>query len=75
MGSLPDSQQRNQKHRFYSNVPMQIFLEFLQKSECDSILSQWKMTFQASNSKERNFLNLLSDNLLPIEPLCSKGGP
>ena len=49
--------------------------DFCKKSEWDSILSQWKMTFQASNSKERNFLDLLSDDLFPIEPLCSKGGP
>jgi len=48
--------------------------DFCKKSECNSILSQWKMTFQASDSKERNFLNLLSDDLLPIKPSCSKGG-
>ena len=31
------------------------------------------MIFQAFNSKGRNFLDLLSDNLIPIEPSCSKG--
>jgi len=55
--------------------PCKSFWDFYKKSECDSILSQWKMTFQASNSKGRNFLNQLSDDLLSIEPLCSKGGP
>jgi len=31
------------------------------------------MTFQASNSKERNFLDLLGDDLNPIKPSSSKG--
>ena len=32
------------------------------------------MTFQASNTKERHFLELLDDGLQPIEPSYSKGG-
>ena len=48
--------------------------DFCKKSEYNSILSQWKMTFQASDSKGRNFLNLLSDDLCSIEPSCSKDG-
>ena len=32
------------------------------------------MTFQASNSKERDFLNLLNNDLDSIEPLCFKDG-
>ena len=48
--------------------------DFCKKSECNSILSQWKMTFQASDSKGRNFLNLLSDDLRSIEPSCFKDG-
>ena len=31
--------------------------------------------FQASNAKGQNFLDLLDDNLKPIEPSYSKGGP
>ena len=46
--------------------------DFCKKSKCESILSQWKMTFQASNSKGRNFLDLLGDNLNPIKPLSFK---
>jgi len=38
-------------------------------------MSQWKMISQVSDSKGRNFLNLLSDNLIPIKPSCSKDGP
>jgi len=49
--------------------------DLCKKSECNFILSQWKMIFQVCNSKGRNFLNLLSDELLPIESLCSKGSP
>jgi len=48
--------------------------DFCKKSECKSIMSQWKMIFQVSNSRGRNFLDLLSDNLIPIEPSYSKGG-
>jgi len=33
------------------------------------------MTFQASDSKGRNFLDLLDDDLNPIEPSSSKGSP
>ena len=33
------------------------------------------MTFQVSDSKGRNFLDLLGDDLNPIEPSSSKGGP
>jgi len=49
--------------------------DFCKKSECNSILSQWKMMFQVSDSKERNFLDLLDNDLNPIEPSSSKGGP
>ena len=48
--------------------------DFYKKSECKSILSQWKMTFQVFNSKERNFLDLLGNDLNPIKPSSSKGG-
>ena len=48
--------------------------DFSRKSKCDDILNSWKMTFQASDFKERNFLNLLNcdDNI--IELLYIKGG-
>ena len=47
--------------------------DFCKKSECNCILSQWRMIFQVSDSKGRNFLDLLDDNLNPIEPSSSKG--
>ena len=46
--------------------------KFDKKKECDDILNNWKMTFQASNNKEKYFLNLLDDDLNPIESLYSK---
>ena len=49
--------------------------DFCKKSECKSIISQWKMIFQVFNSRGRNFLDLLSDNFISIEPSCSKGSP
>jgi len=33
------------------------------------------MTFQASDGKGNNFLNLLDDDLNEIEPSCARGGP
>jgi len=33
------------------------------------------MLFQAAESKERNFPDLLDDDLNPIEPSSIKGGP
>jgi len=33
------------------------------------------MLFQAADSKGKNFLDLLDDNLNPIKPSSIKGGP
>ena len=49
--------------------------DFCKKSECDSILSQWRIIFQVADSKKRYFLDLLDDDLNPIEPLSIKDGP
>ena len=46
----------------------------LARKESDDILNNWKMSFQASDDKEQNFLELLDDNSKPIELLISKGG-
>jgi len=48
--------------------------EFSKKSESDDILNVWKMTFQASNLKGKQFLDLLDDKNNIIEPSYSKGG-
>jgi len=48
---------------------------FSRKSECDNILCNWKMTFQASDGKRNHFLNLLDVNFNFIELFYTKGGP
>ena len=40
----------------------------------NDILNVWKMTFQASDLKEKQFLNLLDNNNNIIEPSYAKGG-
>jgi len=47
--------------------------DFYRKNECNLILLQWRMLFQAADSKGRNFLDLLNDNLNPIELSSIKG--
>jgi len=42
------------------------FWNFDKKSGCNNILKTWKMTFQAFDAKGRQFLNLLYNNLHPI---------
>jgi len=49
--------------------------DFCKKWKCDSVLSQWKMSFQVVDLKGKNFLELLHTNLNPIEPLTIKGSP
>jgi len=48
--------------------------DFNRKSECDDLLKQGKMFFQASDNKSRHFLDLLDNDLRPIEPSYAKGG-
>jgi len=47
--------------------------DFSKKSESDDILKVWKMTFQASDLKGNQFLDLLDDNNNFIEPAYVKG--
>ena len=49
--------------------------DFCRKTESNMILSQWKMLFQVLDSKGKNFLDLLNDDLNPLEPSSIKGGP
>ena len=55
--------------------PCKISWDYSKKTKCDNILNNWKMTFQASDSKGNQFLNLLNDNFNIIEPFYAKGGP
>ena len=57
------------------SLPTKISWDFCKKSNCDESNKLWKMTFQASDGKGNNFLNLLDDDLNKIEPSCARGGP
>jgi len=43
-------------------LPCIILWDFSKKSKSDNILNIWKMTFQASDLKEKQFLDLLDDD-------------
>ena len=53
--------------------PCKLSWDYCKKQEYDSVLSQWKISFQASDLKEKNVLELLNSDLKPIEPLAIKG--
>jgi len=48
--------------------------DFCRKCNCDIILAQWRRSFQASDYKGKNFLELCDDNLFPLIPSTIKGG-
>jgi len=49
--------------------------DFCSKHDIDSINTQWKILFQALDSRERNFLELLNDDLNPIKLSAIRGSP
>ena len=57
------------------SFPSKISWEFCKKSDSDEPIKLWKMTFQASDGKDKNFLELLNDDLNIVEPSYIKGGP
>ena len=48
--------------------------DFNKKIKCDNIINKWKMTFQASDLKSRNFLELVDSNNNILELTYSKEG-
>ena len=54
-------------------LPNKNFWDFSKKSEYDNIISKWKMMFQASDLKGRNFLDLVNSDNNILEPTYSKG--
>ena len=57
------------------SFPSKTSWEFCKKSDSDDLIKLWKMMFQASDGKGKNFLELLDDDLNVIEPSYTKGGP
>jgi len=56
------------------SFPSKISWEFCKKSDSNEPIKLWKMTFQASDEKGKNFLELLDDDLNVVEPFYIKGG-
>ena len=54
--------------------PVKNSWDFSKKSECNDIINNWKMTFQASDLKGKNFLDLVDSDNKILEPAYSKGG-
>jgi len=55
------------------SFPCKLSWDFCKEHDCNSILSQWRMFFQVSDNKEKNFLKLLDNELNPLELLTIKG--
>ena len=53
-------------------LPAKNSWDFSKKSECNNIISNQKMTFQASDLKGNNFLELVDSDNKILEPLYSK---
>ena len=55
--------------------PCKTSWDFHKKTDSNDIVKQWKMRFQAPDSKGNNFLDLLDNDYNIIELLYIKGGP
>ena len=58
---------------FLSIFPCKSSWDYCKKHKCDSILFQWKMSFQISDLNGKNFLELLDSDLNPIKLSAIKG--
>jgi len=54
--------------------PCKMLWDYSKKLECNDISNIWKMMFQASDGKRKQFLDLLDDNSNTIKPSYVKGG-
>ena len=48
--------------------------DFSKKSEYNNIVNKWKIMFQASDLKGKNFMDLVNSDNNILEPIYSKGG-
>ena len=55
------------------SYPSKIFWDYCKKINSDDTINLWKMTFQASDGKGNNFLDLLDNDYNPIIPSYIKG--
>ena len=56
-------------------LPSKCSWDFSKKTKCDDLITKWKMMFQVSDMKERQFLELVDSDNNPLEPLYIKGSP
>ena len=56
------------------SYPSKISWDYCKKIDSNESINLWKITFQASDGKGINFLNLLDDDYNHIEPSYIKGG-
>ena len=57
------------------SFPCKTSWDYCRKLDCDDIIKQWRMTFQASDRKGKQFLDLLDDDFNTVELAYTKGGP
>jgi len=57
------------------SYPSKISWDYCKKINSDDTINLWKMTFQASDGKGNNFLDLLDNDYNPIVPSYIKGSP
>ena len=55
-------------------LPNKLSWDFSKKLESNNIINMWKMTFQALDLKEKNFLDFVNNNNNVLEPTYCKGG-
>ena len=68
----------NKDSKSFNSQPLllsRISWDYCKKINSDNIISQWKMTLQVSDRKERNFLDLVDNDYSDIELSYTKGGP
>ena len=55
--------------------PCKTSWDYCRKVDCNDIIKQWKITFQALDGRGNQFLDLLDDDFNAIELTYTKGGP
>ena len=73
--SMLSSIKKTKKFNLTPIFPCKSSWDFSNKNKCDNILNNWRVLFQASDNKEQHFLELLNNDLNPVELSIAKGRP
>ena len=68
----------NKDSKAFKPIPVllsKISWDFCKKVDSNNYINLWKITFQASDGKGKQFYDLIDDNLEIIKPSYTKGGP